>query len=221
MGQPDVADHGDHDGQAALQEEEALPWLPVGRAMGAGAGIAKAGEDAIADQAAEGAANRSLAVEERQALAKLEACVEEREVGDRDGVEAGCSVVSTASSAQGGGRGTADATRPWPFRRTLETADEDAQRVQLPFVADPSMQRGAEAPQQHAGGHPAHHAMPAAQGGGEGLEGDEKGKGEGEGGVEVTLVQTDVGGEVGAFGVAQIGLVQGIEEEQQGEKGEQ
>ena len=52
--------------------------------------VRKVREDDVADDAAESAADGSLAVEEREAPAKFEACVEEGEVRDGDGVETGC-----------------------------------------------------------------------------------------------------------------------------------
>ena len=49
----------------------------------------EAREDKVADDATKRAANGCLAVEKRQAPAKLEAGVKEGEVGHGDGVEAG------------------------------------------------------------------------------------------------------------------------------------
>lgn len=152
-------------------------------------------EDKVADDAAERATDGCLAVEQGEAAAELEAGVEEGEVGDGDGVEAGCLVSVTAA------RCTVTAAR-----HTLETANDDSQRVELPSRLDPDVQHGAQPPQQHARRHPRNHAIPAAQRGAGGLEGDEEGEEEGDGGVEVAFVEPNVSREVRRLCVANLAL---------------
>jgi hypothetical protein len=85
--QPEVSCEGDHHGQASLEQKEHLPRPPcTGWLLFAGLS-SKARKDKIAYDAAEGAPDCSLAVEERQAPSKLEARVEEGEVGDGNRIE--------------------------------------------------------------------------------------------------------------------------------------
>jgi hypothetical protein len=124
---------------------------------------------------------------------------------------------------------------------TLETSNDDAERIQLPSMPHPSMECSRGAPEQHAAGDPGHHAISAAQSRPERLQSHEEGEEEGQGRVDVALAQPNVGGEVGRLGVpylrhlavsdavgregratgTDVGLVEGVEEEQQGQEGQQ
>jgi hypothetical protein len=57
------------------------------------------------------------------------------------------------------------------------------------------VQQSADPPYTHAGWDPAPHAILAAQGGADGLQGDEEGEEEGEGGVEVVWGEACVSSE--------------------------
>jgi len=48
-------------------------------------------------------------------------------------------------------------------RLTFKAPDEDAQRIQLPPIPHPRMQRRADSPKKHTTRHPKHHAIPPPQ----------------------------------------------------------
>lgn len=91
--------------------------------------------------------------------------------------------------------------------RTFETADDDAQSVQLPLVPHPSVERGRDSPQKHATGHPEHHAISPSQGGTEGLQANEEGEEEGDGRVQSASVDSNVCGEVGRLCISNLSAV--------------
>jgi hypothetical protein len=86
MGQPKKSHKCNDNSQRSLKHKQYLPWSP--RTGGTGLSVTETREDEVAYDAAESAAYRCLAVEERQSPTELEARVEEREVSDGDRVKA-------------------------------------------------------------------------------------------------------------------------------------
>ncbi|RYG99152.1 hypothetical protein EON65_50565 [archaeon] len=91
-------------------------------------------EDQIAYDASKSSAHGCLSVEERKATTKLEACVEEREIGDGDRIKAGYASQYMLLC--------------YFESRTFKTADEDPQGIQLPPMTHPRMKSGTHAPEQ-------------------------------------------------------------------------
>lgn len=153
-------------------------------------------EDEVTDDAAQGAADRRLAVEERQAAAEFKARVEEGEVRHGDGVETSCrrSVDTFTMQLHTQRRATA----------TFQAPNDYPQREQLPPPPHPDMQHRRQPPQQHARRHPSHHAIPPTQCSARRLEGDKEGEEEGDGRVEVALLEPNVCREVRRLCIANL-----------------
>lgn len=84
---------------------------------------------------------------------------------------------------------------------TLHASDDNAQRIQLPSMPHPSMQRRRESPDEHAAWHPCDHAISPAQRSTERLQGDKEGEEEGDGRVDVALLEPNISCEVRRLGI--------------------
>jgi hypothetical protein len=79
---------------------------------------------------------------------------------------------------------------------TFKTPNNDPERIELPPLPHPHMQRRRNAPQQHATRHPSNHAIAPAERGTSWLQRNEEGKEQHERRVEIALVEPNVCREV-------------------------